>query len=386
MTIASIALHVAVRTRATALAAAAMSCVASGALGQEATSGARASMASAKIAGGVVGVVEFYNAGLQHYFISADTAEIAVLDSGAFGGAWKRTGEGFTAWDIVGSPAGTVPVCRFFGTDRYRADGSRIGPNSHFYTADPVECAFVMTAYQSVASDGKSYPAWTFENNAFAVKLPIAGACPTDTQPLYRTYNDGARGDPGHRYSTKPALLQAMTGWTFEGLVMCLPLPLPSWTGTAIGTLESSVNFYTTTATVNWVLDKTVSNVATYVPTGSATFSLSFVGCGNSSRIEPATHVLNPASDGVLTIDFNANPPTWHGTGLSTWTSTLICDTGSTAGFEGQTDYFGGSHGVLGVEAAGTVSADGKTIEGSDSRAAGSLGVQNFRWKFTRIQ
>jgi len=242
-----------------------------------------------------------------------------------------------------------------------------------------------MTAYQSVASDGKSYPAWTFENNAFAVKLPIAGACPADTQPLYRTYNDGARGDPGHRYSTKPGLLQAMTGWTFEGLVMCLPLPLPSWTGATTGTLESSVNFYTTTATVNWVLDKTVNNVATYLPTGSASFSLSFVGCGSSSRIDPATHVLNPASDGTLTIDFNANPPTWHGSGLSTWTSTLICDTGSTAGFEGQTDYFGGSHGIFGVEAAGTVSADGKTIEGSDSRAVGNLGVQNFHWKFTRV-
>ena len=46
-------------------------------------------------AGGQVEVVEFYNAGLQHYFISADPAEIAVLDGGAFGGAWKRTGNTF---------------------------------------------------------------------------------------------------------------------------------------------------------------------------------------------------------------------------------------------------------------------------------------------------
>jgi hypothetical protein len=176
-----------------------------------------------KVAGGVVVVVEFYNAGLDHYFISADPAEIAVLDGGAFGGAWKRTGGTFPAWDVVGAPAGTVPVCRFFGTDRYRADGSRIGPNSHFYTADPNECAFVKTAWQSVASDGVSYPAWTFESNAFAVKLPIGGACPTGTQPLYRSYNNGARGDPNHRYSTRADLLQAMAGWVFEGLVMCLP-------------------------------------------------------------------------------------------------------------------------------------------------------------------
>ena len=176
-----------------------------------------------KAAGGIVEVVEFYNAGLEHYFISAEPAEIAALDGGALGGAWKRTGNTFPAWDVVGAPPDTVPVCRFFGTDRYRADGSRIGPNSHFYTADPNECAFVKTAWQSVASDGVSYPAWTFEAYAFAVKLPVGGACPAGTQPLYRSYNNGARGDPNHRYSTRTDILQALAGWAFEGLAMCLP-------------------------------------------------------------------------------------------------------------------------------------------------------------------
>lgn len=177
----------------------------------------------AKVAGGLVEVVEFYNLALQHYFISADPAEIAVLDGGAFGGAWKRTGNTFPAWDIVGSPAGTVPVCRFFGTDRYRPDGTRIGPNSHFYTADPAECEFVKTAFLALANDGRLYPAWTFESNAFAVKLPVGGACPAGTLPLYRAYNNGARGDPNHRYSQQASTLQAMAGWAFEGLVMCLP-------------------------------------------------------------------------------------------------------------------------------------------------------------------
>lgn len=175
-------------------------------------------------AGGLVEVVEFYNASLLHYFISADPAEIAVLDGGAFGGAWKRTGNTFPAWDVNGAPAATLPVCRFFGTDQYRADGSRIGPNSHFYTADPAECAFVKTAYTSLAGNGLSYPAWTYEANAFAVGLPSGGACAAGTQPLYRTYNNGERGDPNHRYSSNAAALQGMVGWTFEGLVMCVPL------------------------------------------------------------------------------------------------------------------------------------------------------------------
>ena len=337
-----------------------------------------------KVAGGVIVVVEYYNAGLNHYFISADPAEMAVLDGGAFGGAWKRTGESFPAWDIVGSPPGTVPVCRFFGTDRYRSNGTRIGANSHFYTADPAECDFVRTGWPSVASDGISYPAWTFESYAFAVKLPVGGACPAGTQPLYRTYNNGANNDPGHRYSMRASLLQGMAGWAYEGLVMCLPQGPPNWIGTAKGTLTSSVIVETSTANVSWNLSSFINNVAVYKPTGIVTATIAFVGCTNGNLV-PSSHSLDPLSDGLLTIDYNANPPTYHGTGLSTWPSTLVCDEGSTPGYEGQVDYFGGSKGAgpLGVEAAGVVSPDGITIQGSDSRNIGALGVQTFQWKFT---
>ena len=350
----------------------------------------KASLAGAptsKIAGGIAGVIEYYNVALNHYFITADPAEIAVLDGGAFGGAWKRTGESFPAWDIVGAPPGTVPVCRFFGTDHYRSDGSRIGPNSHFYTADPAECAHTRVSYTSIASDGKSYPAWEFESYAFAVKLPVGGVCPLATQPLYRTYNNGMNGDPGHRYSMRESLLQSMTGWVYEGLVMCLPQGPPNWKGTASGTFESAVIVETNTADVTWSLDSFVNNVATYRPYGTVTATISFVGCSNG-RLVPSSHTLDPSTDGMLTIDYNANPPTYHGAGLSTWATTLICDEGAIpAAYEGEVDYFGGSRGAapLGVEAAGVVSPDGVTIEGTDSRAIGSVGVQNFRWKFTRV-
>ncbi len=182
---------------------------------------------AAKVAGGIVSVVEYYNAGLKHFFITADPGEINALDAGAFGGVWKRTGQEFPAWDLVGAPADTVPVCRFFGTDKYRSDGSRIGANGHFYTADPAECEFVKTGWPAIASDGMSYPAWTFENYAFAVKLRLppqqGGLCPAGTQNLYRAYNMGMGGEPNHRYSTDGNLLGNMGGWATEGLVMCLP-------------------------------------------------------------------------------------------------------------------------------------------------------------------
>jgi hypothetical protein len=167
-------------------------------------------------------VVEYFNAGLGHYFVTADPTEIASLDAGAFGGAWARTGSSFKAWQTGATLAGSAPVCRFFGTDRYRANGTRIGPNSHFYTGDAAECAYVKTAWPSLASDGIPYPAWTFESNAFVVRPPFGGGCPALTQPLYRTYNNGANGDPNHRYASNPSTLHAMTGWVFEGLVMCV--------------------------------------------------------------------------------------------------------------------------------------------------------------------
>ena len=193
-----------------------------------ATLGYRAVAPVRKAGEPVITVVEYYNAGLQHYFITAEPAEISNLDGGAFGGAWKRTGQTFNAWALASKPADAVPVCRFFGTDQYRANGTRIGPNSHFYTADPAECAFVKTGYQAVAADGRSYPAWTYEGDAFAVKLAAGGSCLGGTVPLYRAYNDGARGDPNHRYSTDTTLLTSLVGWSFEGLVMCVPVAVPA--------------------------------------------------------------------------------------------------------------------------------------------------------------
>jgi hypothetical protein len=224
------------------------------------------------------------------------------------------------------------------------------------------------------------------ESYAFAVKLPVSGVCPLATQPLYRTYNNGMNGDPGHRYSMRESLLQSMAGWVYEGLVLCLPQSPPNWKGTASGTMNSAVIVQTNTADVTWSLDSFVNNVATYRPYGTVTATISFVGCSNG-RLVPASHTLDPSTDGMLTIDYNANPPTYHGAGLSTWATTLVCDEGAIPGYEGETDYFGGSRGAgpLGVEAAGVVSPDGVTIAGSDSRAIGSVGTQDFRWTFTRV-
>lgn len=76
--------------------------------------------------------VEYFHAGLGHYFLTAQADEIAAIDSGIFAG-WSRTGATFNVWT---SGAGLADVCRFFTT--YFAP-----KGSHFYTAIASECEVV---------------------------------------------------------------------------------------------------------------------------------------------------------------------------------------------------------------------------------------------------
>lgn len=168
------------------------------------------SRASAYVAaGGIVAspasvrVVEYYNASQNHYFVTADADEIALLDGGGFGGAFVRTGGGF--WARNGPAAGTDDVCRFF-TVAFAPLGS------HFYTSYDFECDVV-----------KANPDWIYEKLGFFVRTPVAGACLAGT-PVYRLYNNGQSGAPNHRYVTSVAVYDdfiANRGWIGEGVVFC---------------------------------------------------------------------------------------------------------------------------------------------------------------------
>ena len=144
--------------------------------------------------------VEFFNAQLGHFFVTAATAEIAALDAGAFGGAWQRTGQTFNV-------GGTAVVCRFYGMPPK-------GPDSHFFTANPAECANVMTQFS----------AWTFEGHAFAITPATNGQCPAGLVPVNRFFNNPTTvAAMNHRFTvTQQAFDQtAAMGWVNEGVVMC---------------------------------------------------------------------------------------------------------------------------------------------------------------------
>jgi len=149
----------------------------------------------------VDGVIEFYNATLNHFFLTANAIEAASIDAGGSGPGWTRTGNVFKA-------GGPNAVCRFYGV---QAAG---GPNSHFYTADSDECNQV-----------KADPGWHFESLDFAITAASAGGvCPQGLLPVYRAYNKRfAQHDSNHRITTSQAAYQQQiaAGWAGEGVVMC---------------------------------------------------------------------------------------------------------------------------------------------------------------------
>jgi len=161
-------------------------------------------------------VVEFYNAGLRHYFISADAAEINDLDTGVHAG-WVRTGLRFLAYaNATGAPAGTTPVCRFYRSPQFG--------DSHFYSASPGECAATKAAHPVD---------WVYESaSVFYLQLPnqVTGACPVNTRPVYRFFNPATTN---HRYTAEVDVrntLIAQGGLTQEGygnppnqVIMCSP-------------------------------------------------------------------------------------------------------------------------------------------------------------------
>ncbi|MDQ2961960.1 MAG: hypothetical protein M3R31_02200 [Pseudomonadota bacterium] len=200
--------------------------------------------------------VEYYNATLDHYFISDLQPDIDALDTGHFPG-WTRTAKSFKVFasQASGGP-GVNPVCRFYIPPAHG--------NSHFFSASPAECALLQ---QKMLTD-PNYSGYVYETpNAFYIALPdtATGACPSATIPVYRLWNQ--RADSNHRYTTDPAIKAQMIvqGYVAEGygpdaVIMCAPTP-----GTA------TVRFLSVSSPPNGTLVSDGSSTATANYQGYAT-------------------------------------------------------------------------------------------------------------------
>jgi hypothetical protein len=157
----------------------------------------------------IVNVVEYYNADLNHYFLTWIAAEMANLDAGATPTKWVRTGRTFKAY--ANAESQTSQVCRFY-----------IPPslgNSHFFGRSSTECAASQSAQPGLVLEDPDY---------MHVVLPNAGTCPSGTQPVYRLFNN--RPDANHRYTIDRTVRDQMVtqGWVAEGdgpdaVAMCTP-------------------------------------------------------------------------------------------------------------------------------------------------------------------
>jgi serine protease len=151
-----------------------------------------------------IDVIEYYNASLDHYFVTAIPDEITKLDNGTFVG-WARTGQSFRAYGVGSSGrTGRRPVCRAYGLPT-------AGLNTHFYSASPDECFTTLS---------NLYGAWALEaSEVFEMDLPDpqTGACPAGDVPVYRIWNQ--RYDSNHRYTTSTAIRDQMVarGGVAEG-------------------------------------------------------------------------------------------------------------------------------------------------------------------------
>ncbi len=149
---------------------------------------------------GTAVATEFYHAGFDHYFHSADEVETRVLQDGLFGNAWNRTYQFWRVWTDAG--AGRLEVCRFFS--------ATFAPkSSHFFTPNAPECAALRAA-----------GVWVYEGTVYLMGQPdLAGNCPAGTEKLYRLYNNGQGAAPNHRLTPDSATRDQMklAGWIPEG-------------------------------------------------------------------------------------------------------------------------------------------------------------------------
>jgi hypothetical protein len=164
-------------------------------------------------------IVEFENSQLGSYHLAAPD-EANWMDQGGAGPGWVRTGESF--WEesalanLVGAP------CRFYGS-------VSPGPNSHFFTLNAAECAWLTSLAAKLPPD---VPKWNYEGFAFNVVPLVDGQCPitersTATAPVYRLYDRAVQ----HRYTTSRQIVDQMKGrgWVEEGIAWCVR-PNGPWT------------------------------------------------------------------------------------------------------------------------------------------------------------
>ncbi|MEO8137172.1 MAG: Ig domain-containing protein, partial [Betaproteobacteria bacterium] len=245
-----------------------------------------------------ISVLEFYNAGLDHYFISPITDEIVKLMTGTVIKGWQLTGATFTAHKLAQS--GSSPVCRYY-----------IPPNlgdSHFFGRGTAECN----------ATGQKNPSFALEDPAFMqMFLPTAGNCPANTTQVYRVYSN--RADANHRYITDKAIRSEMVakGWAAEGdganmVVMCAPTGIAPPPASPACTVTASSGSPQIGQTVTFTADcsnNPTSYTWTNCSSSSATCNVASSTAGVKIITLVATNAAGSSSPVSIAIDWQGSAP-----------------------------------------------------------------------------
>ena len=246
-----------------------------------------------------VTVVEYYHAGLDHFFVTANDAEKALLDSGTTRG-WARTGQQFDAYAPNATGVVASPVCRFYGRPE-------AGLDSHFYSASSDECGAVAHKFAS---------SWQFESgNVFRIPLPnmSTGDCAAGTLPVYRLFNN--RTDANHRYTTESDVrdLMVAAGYIAEGygpdsVAFCTtdkavrpapgppPLPAPKPPGAPAASIA-----------VAQVSAATFTFTGTATPVGAATIVSRVWDHGDGTSATGSTSTHTYAASGTYAVRYHGH-------------------------------------------------------------------------------
>ncbi len=242
-------------------------------------------------------VVEFYNANLDHYFITWVPDEIAKLDAGTTIRGWVRTGREFRAYSSA--QGGASPVCRFY-----------IPPelgDSHFFGRGVTECT----------DTARANPSFTLEDARFMYMfLPVAGVCPSGTSNVYRVFSH--RRDANHRYMTDTAVRDQMVarGWEAEGdgpnlVVMCAPddgAARAAFSPTGNTTVGGAM--YVTSATIPAGVTVTLASDFYLDATGAITMNGTLAGdCRNAALTAGGALAVAGSIDTHCTTPPAAAPP-----------------------------------------------------------------------------
>ena len=149
------------------------------------------------------------------FFLASDAATMQSLDS--MRASFQRTKGAFTG--LTANAPGAVPVCRFF------SDGRNGRLLTHWYTADPAECA----AKRADAN-------WIYEGTPFwTIPARADGYCPPSTRAVTRLLyvGDAKPVSAPPRYTQDLASINAsldasgsasgLARWVDDGVVFCAP-------------------------------------------------------------------------------------------------------------------------------------------------------------------